>query len=693
MKQYDVEHLRTVAVVGTPGTGKTSFMESVLYVTGVKPKKGTVEQKNTTSDFTHEEKEHQSSISTSLIPVEYEDFKFNFLDTPGNRELVNEVYQALSVVKGAVLLVDGQKGIDVGTEQLLADLSERNIPTLIFVNKMDKENVKHEELIAKLKEVIGLQAVPFLYPIVENGEFNGYVNLVDMVSRVKEGDKIVNKPIPDNLLDMVTELRENIVESVAMSSEVLLEKHFGGEELSFDEVCGGLRDGVLSGDLKPIVFGSLKKDIGVRDILRMLAMFMPAPNDLKPVEARDPKTNEEVKRLTKNGEPFSGYIFKTIIDPFIGQMNFVKIFSGQLTGGQKVVIANDDKEVKVNSINILRGHDQIDVDILNSGDVGVITKTDELYTGCTISDPKNPVILSAAPIPSPTIYVAVHPKDKKGEDKISSALHKLHIEDPSFEYKRNRETSQLLIGGQGMQHINLILEKLVNLYKVDVDILDQKIVYRETIKATTESEGRHKKQSGGSGQFGVVKMRFEPLDPNVQEFEFAEEIHGGSVPRGYWPAVEKGLIETFQEGPLAGFPVIGVKAVLFDGQYHDVDSNEISFKLAARLAFKNAVPNAKMTLLEPIMKLDIVVKDDYVGDVMGDINKRRGQVSGMEPLAGGRQNIIAEVPEAEIVSYTLDLQAMTQGTGMYQRQFVRYDEVPRALQDKLLIELNRDREE
>lgn len=693
MKQYDVEHLRTIAVVGTTGTGKTSFMESVLYVTGVKNKKGTVEQKNTTSDFTHEEKEHQSSISTSLIPVEYGDYKFNFLDTPGNRELVNEVYQSLAVVKGAVLLVDGQKGIDVGTEQVLADLSERNIPTLIFVNKMDKENVKHEELIAKLKEVIGLQAVPFLYPIVEDGDFNGYVNLVDMKSKVLENGAIVEKDIPADLEDLVTELRDNIVESVAMSSEELLEKHFGGEELSYQEVCGGLRDGVLSGDLKPIVFGSLKKDIGVRDIMQMLAMFMPAPNDLKPVEATDPKTGEEKERLTKNGEPFSGYIFKTIVDPFIGSMSFVKIFSGQLTGGQKVVIGNNGKEVKVNTINLLRGHDQIDVDILNSGDVGVITKTDDIYTGCTISDPKDPVILKGAPIPSPTIYVAVQPKDKKGEDKISSALQKLSIEDPSFEYKRNPETAQLLIGGQGMQHINLVLEKLLNNFKVDVEILDQKIVYREGIKGRCESEGRHKKQSGGSGQFGVVKIRWEPLDPNVADFEFTEEIHGGSVPRGYWPAVEKGLKETFEVGPLAGFPVIGVKAILYDGQYHDVDSNEISFKLAARLAFKNAIENLKMTLLEPIMSLDIVVKDDYVGDVMGDINKRRGQVSGMNPLAGGRQQILAEVPEAEIVSYTLDLQAMTQGTGAFQREFVRYDEVPRALQEKLLIQLNREKEE
>ena len=348
--------------------------------------------------------------------------------------------------------------------------------------------------------------------------------------------------------------------------------------------------------------------------------------------------------------------------------------------------------MKIGNLFILRGNEQITVDKLNAGDIGVVAKIDEMYTGCTIADPKSPVILDGAPIPSPTIFVAVKPKNKKDEDKISSSLNKLSIEDPSFQYKRNRETSQLLVGGQGMQHINLVLEKLENMFKVQVEVQDQKIVYRETIKRKAQSEGRHKKQSGGSGQFGVVKMRFEPIDPNISEFEFTEEIHGGSVPRNYWPAVEKGLIETFEKGPLAGFPVIGVKAILYDGQYHAVDSNEISFKLAARLAFKNALEQASPTLLEPIMRLSIVVNDDYVGDVMGDINKRRGQVSGMDPLTGGKQRIIAEVPESEIISYTLDLQAMTQGTGQYQREFVRYADIPNSMLAKLVEELNREEE-
>ncbi len=690
MKKYDIEHLRTIAVVGNPGSGKTSFMESVLYVTGTKTKKGRVEDKSTTSDYLSEEKNHLTSISTSLIPVEHDGYKFNFLDTPGNRELVSEVYQALSVVKGAVVMIDGSKGIDIGSELVLDDVSERNIPTIIFVNKMDKDNIKFDGLLERLQKLLGNKAVPFLWPVIENNDFKGYINLIDMRAIVLENGKLVEKPIPENLVDKVRELREQIVEAVAMASEELLDKYFSGEELTYDEICDGLRQGVLSGDLKPVVIGSVLKDIGVRDLLEMIGKFMPAPNDLKPKVGKDPKTDEAVSRKTTIDEPFSAYVFKTIIDPFIGSINFIKVFSGSLVSGQKVVVTNTNKTVKIGTISTMRGKEQISVESLDAGDVGVVIKIDEMYTGCTIADLKNPIVLDGPEIPSATIYVAIHPKKKKDEDKISTALHRLVIEDPSFEYKRNRETAQLLIGGQGMTHINYMLEKLKNSFGVEVDLKNQQIVYRESIKKKVEAEGRHKKQSGGSGQFGVVKMRFEPINPNESEFEFTEEIHGGSVPRGYFPAVEKGLIDTFQKGPLAGFPVIGVKATLYDGSYHAVDSNEISFKLAAALAFKNACKTCVPTILEPIMKLEIIIKDSYVGDVMGDINKRRGQVLGMNPMFGGKQKIIAEAPEAEIISYTIDLMAMTQGTGVFQREFVRYEEVPEYLKEKIISSLNED---
>jgi len=687
MKQYEIDKIRTIAIVGHLGSGKSSFMESVLHVSGSKDNKGTVEDKNITSDYLPEEKSHLSSLSMSLIPVEYKDYKYNFLDVPGNSEFHMEFEQALTVVKGAVLVVDATKGIDIGTESVLSDLNAHNVPTVIFINKMDKENVKIDDLVNELKAVIGYQAVPFLWPIVDGGEFKGYVNLVDMETRVFDGNKTVEQDVPEDLKDKVDELREQIVESVAETSEELLEKHFDGQELEQEEIYTGLRQGVLNGDLKPIVMGSAKNDIGVRAILEMIGHFMPAPNELKAMEGKDIESEAVVVRETKKDEPLSAYVFKTTVDPFIGSVNLIKIFSGSLKSGQEVMITNTRKTVKIGQIFTLCGKEQIDVDELSAGDIGAVTKIDSIQTGMTLADIKNPILYEGPEIPSPTIYAAIKPIKKQDEDKISSVLQRLNVEDPSFEVVRNSETAQLLLGGQGMTHIGYLLEKMKNMFKVEVEVQDQKIVYRETIKKAAEAEGRHKKQSGGSGQFGVVKMRFEPVDPNENDFIFEEKIHGGTVPKNYFPAVEKGLVETFQKGPLAGFPVIGVKAVLLDGAYHPVDSNEISFKLASTLAFKNALKDAKATLLEPIMKAEITVKDDYVGDVMGDINKRRGSVLGMDPLEGGKQRIKAEIPEAEIVRYAIDLKAMTQGSGTFKRAFERYQEVPDQMLDKLVESL------
>ncbi len=684
MKQYDIDRIRSIAVLGYLGSGKTSFMESVLYITGAKEKKGTVEEKNTTSDYLVEEQNRQSSLSMSLISTEYDGYKFNFLDTPGSEEFLTEVHQAFTVVKGAVLMIDGTKGIDVGTERLLTELNEENVPTVIFINKMDKENINIDQLITQLRDIIGYQAVPFLWPIGSAENFKGYVDLVDLKSRTFDGEKTIEGEIPDDMKDTVEGLREKIVESVAETSEELLEKHFGGEELTQEEIYGGLRQGVLDGDLKPIVMGSATNDIGVRTILEMIGKFMPAPNELKPMAGKHPDSDEEIVRETKIDAPVSAYIFKTTIDPFVGSVNVFKVFSGTLKTGDEVLIPNTKKTAKIGNLYTLQGKKQIQVDQVGPGDMGAITKIDGLATGYTLTHPKDPIVYTGPAFPTPTIYVAIKPVHKKDEDKISSVLQRLNVEDPSFEVKRNPETAQLLLGGQGMTHIQYILDRMKNMFKVEVETLEQKIVYRETIKKKAEAEGRHKKQSGGSGQFGVVKIRFEPMNPNETEFEFDEVIHGGSVPKNYFPAVEKGLIETFQKGPLAGFPLIGIKCTLLDGSYHPVDSNEISFKMAANLSFRNALNDLKPTILEPIMKVDIVVKDDYVGDVMGDVNKRRGRVLSMDPYKSGRQLISAEIPESEIVKYALDLKAMTQGTGSFTREFERYEEVPDNLVDKIV---------
>ena len=690
MKQYPINKMRTIAVLGHSGSGKTTFMESVLFLSGTKNKKGSVESKNTTSDFLAEEHDRLATLSTSLIPIEYQDYKFNFLDTPGSEEFVNELHQALTVVKGAVLIVDGTKGMDIGTERVLTELNAHHIPTVIYLNKMDKQNVKFEELLTSVRNVIGYQAVPFLWPIGEADDFKGYVNLVDMKQKLRTKGTVEETDVSDAIKAEIEPHRETIIESVAQTSETLYEKFFAGETISQEEVYQGLRQGVLDGDLKPIVLGSAEKDIGILATLDIILRFMPAPDDLKPMSGYDPKTDESIVRETKEDAPLSAYVFKTIVDPFMGAINFIKVFSGVLQPNKEVYIPQLKESVKLGSLFTMRGKEQVSVEKIVAGDIGAVAKIDAIHTGMTLCDAKQPIQFKGPHLQTPTLYMGIHPNNKNDENKLSSVLAKLRLEDPSLEVVRNAETAQLLLGGQGLTHLGYVVDKMKSMYNLEVTMSDQKIVYRETIKAKGDAEGRHKKQSGGSGQFGVVKMRFEPLNPNETTFEFAEEVHGGSVPKNYFPAVEKGLIETFQKGPLAGFPVIGVRAVLYDGQYHDVDSNEISFKMAANLAFKNALSQIKPTILEPVMKLEIVVKDDYVGDVMGDVSKRRGRVLGMDPIEGGRQKITAEIPEAEIVKYSVDLKAMTQGSGAFTRSFVRYEEVPEMLVNSIIEQHQKD---
>ena len=654
MKQYETKHIRNIAVLGHLGSGKTTLTEALLYAAGAIEKKGEVERKNTVSDYLPEEHSRLSSVSTSLIPIEWKGYKLNFLDVPGSEEFVGEINQALEVIKGAVIVIDAAKGVEIGTERLWLEIRKRHIPAVLFINKMDKENVKFEELLEQIRVKLGKKAVPFCWPIGHEADFEGFVNVVDMKARIYDGTQCVDAEIWEEKRPKVEELHNMIVESVAETSEELLEKFFGGETISQEEIHQGLRSGVLNGELTPVLVGSATKTIGVHTMLDMLSEYLPAPNDLNPLEAKNIKTQETVTRHTTNQEPFSAYVFKTTVDPFVGTISLFKINSGTLKVGQEYVIANIEKQEKVNQLFTLQGKTQVSVETLSAGDIGAIAKVDGLMTGFTLTDPKSPVIYEPVPIPTPTIYVAIHPKNKNDEDKISSALQRLNLEDPTFQIVRNKETAQQLIGGQGMNHIGFVLEKLKNMFKVDVDTSDQKIVYRETIKVKTQAQGRHKKQSGGAGQFGDVHIRFEPTD---KDFEFAEEVFGGSVPKNYFPAVEKGLIEALEHGPLAGFPVIGVKATLYDGSYHAVDSNELSFKLAAQISFKNACETAKPTILEPIMHVEVTVKDEYVGDVMGDANKRRGRVLGMEPIDGGMQRISIDVPEAEIIKYTIDLKA------------------------------------
>jgi len=680
MKEYSTKEIRNIAVLGHQGSGKTSISEALLYVGKAIDKKGEVERKNTVSDYLVEEQTKQSSLSLSVIPVEWMDYKLNFIDVPGSDEFVGDLSQTLEVVKGAVILIDASKGVEVGTERVWNEIRKRHIPAIIYINKMDKENVKFEEVLEEIREKLGKKAVPFCWPIGHNENFEGFVNVIEMKARIYDGTDSHDEEIWEEKKSKVEELHNMILESVAETSEELLDLYLSGEEIPESQVKTALRAGIIEGELTPVIVGSATKTIGVRTLLNMLVDYLPAPDELRPLIGKDAKTGESITRLTHDDESFSAYVFKTTVDPFLGAINILKINSGTLKNGQDIVISNKGESKKITNVFGVRGKNQIPCDFFHAGDMAAVAKIDGIETGDTLADPKSPIVYEPVAIGTPVIYIAVHPKNQNDEDKISMALHRLNLEDPTFEIRRNKETAQLLLGGQGMTHLGYVLERMKTMFKVDVDIDEQKIVYRETIKKTVNGEGKHKKQSGGAGQFGHVWVKFEP---SKELFEFEEDVFGGAVPRNYFPAVEKGLIETFEHGPLAGFPVINIKATLYDGSYHAVDSNELSFKLAAALAFKDAIKTCQPTILEPIVKVEVTIKDQFVGDVMGDMNKRRGRVLGMSQ-SEGFQVVIAEVPESEIVKYAIDLKAMTQGSGSFTREFLRYEEVPHNLIDKIV---------
>ena len=680
MKEYLANQIRNVAILGHMGCGKTTLCESALYLGKAISKKGEIEKKNTVSDYMVEEQARQTSLSTSIIPVEWKDCKINFLDTPGSEEFEGEIEQVLSVVKGAVICIDATKGIEVGTARYWEQLRENNVPTIIFINKMNKENVKFEKIIEDVVNYCGPKAIPICWPVGHENDFQGFINCVLQKAWIK--GQVCE--VPAELQAKNDDLHYQLSEKVAETSEGLMEKFFAGEPLTEGEFNTGLRSSLLSCDLFPIVVGNTIDNTGVEALLDMVVEYLPNPTDLKSIKGVNPKTGEAIVRHSRDNEPFSAYIFKTIVDPFLGTVNYFKVYSGSTLGMNEVYIANTDQTVKLGPVNTIMGKTLIPVDVLHAGDIGVVSK---LQTGFTICDKKSLIKYDPVEAPTPIMYVAIKAKTKNDEDKMSNALQKLNQEDPTFEIKRNPETQQLLLGGAGMTHIGYIIDKMKNMFKVEVDLEEPKVVYRETIRRTGSAQGRHKKQSGGAGQFGDVWIRFEPTD---KDFEFESEVVGGAVPKNYFPAVEKGLQDCLEHGPLAGFPVIGVKAVLYDGSYHPVDSNEISFKIAAALAFKEACKVIKPTILEPIMELKIIVDNDYVGDVMGDMNKRRGQVLGIEPLPSGKQCVIAQVPEAEIGKYATDLKAMTQASGRFSRKFIRYDDVPEMLVNKIVAEYKKD---
>ena len=688
MKVFTTENIRNISLLGHRGSGKTTLVESILYVKGYIKRKGDVENGTTVSDFDKEEIRRIFSINTSLISVEQNDVKLNFLDTPGYFDFVGEVVSALRVSASAVLVLDATAGVEVGTEKAWKLLEERKLPRIIFVNKMDKGYVNYPKLLTELKEKFGKKIAPFCIPIGEKEEFKGFVNVVDMVGRVFDGKECVDTPIPEDI--DVSEVRNLLFEAIAETDEVLMDKYFAGEEFTQEEIVKGLHKGVVNGDIVPVMVGSAQQNIGIHTLLNYLELYMPCPTELFSGQriGEDPTTQQEKVVKISSENPFSAIVFKTLVDPFIGKISFFKVNSGVIKKETEVFNPKKNKKERIAQIITMQGNKQIELEELHAGDIGATTKLQFTQTGDTLCDKNFPVVFNKIRFPKPNIYSGVVPANKNDDEKLSTALQRVMEEDPTFVMSRNYETKQLLIGGQGEKHLYIILCKIKNKFGVHAELQDVVVSYRETILGKAEVEGKHKKQSGGAGQYGDVFIRFEHSD---KDFEFVDEIKGGVVPRNYIPAVEKGLIEAKEKGVLAGYPVINFKATLYDGSYHPVDSNDLSFKLAAILAFKAGMEKAKPVLLEPFVRMEIRIPEEYMGDVMGDLNKRRGRVLGMDHTETGEQLLLAEVPEAEILKYSIDLRALTQGRGEFEYEFVRYEEVPENISKRIIEERNKDK--
>lgn len=643
MKGYTSETIRNVALLGHGGCGKTTFLESALFATGVINRLGKVEDGNTVSDYDKMEIEKGYSINTSVVPIEWKDSKINFIDTPGYFDFIGEVNAALRAAEAAVILVDAGAGIQVGTEQAWKACERYKKPRFMVINKRDKDEFDFYKTFDELKAKFGETLIPFSWPLS-------------------------------------VDIDEDLKEAIAMTDDALMDKYFSGENFTDEEIKTGLVKGIADGVIVPVCSSAFQLGAGIEGLLDLLLTYVPTPLQHGPYAGFN-DDNEPVERISVVDGPMSSFVFKTIVDPFVGKISIMKVITGKINSSTEVLNERTGKMEKLGKLFFLRGKNQLELNYAEAGDIVAVAKLQYTLSGDTLCDKNSIIRYLPLDFPTPSYYIAIEAADKADEEKMGTGLNRLREEDPSFIVERNSETHQTLLGGQGDIQLGIIIAKLKDRFGVNVKTVPQKIAYRETIKGNSDVQGKHKKQSGGAGQYGDVHIKFSPSD---KEFEFEEKLFGGSIPKNYVPAVEKGLFECMNKGPLAGCKVVNVKAVLYDGSYHDVDSNEMAFKIAASLAFKKGIAEAKPCLLEPIMHMEIMVPDDYMGDVMGDMNKRRGKILGMEPQNDGGQKLLAEAPQAEIFDYAVGLRAMTQARGTFTMKFERYEEVPHQLAEKII---------
>lgn len=687
MDVYGTKQIRNVVLLGHGGAGKSTVAEALAYLTGVTKRMGKISDGNTISDYDKEEIKRQFSISTTMVPIEYQGaegkVKINLLDTPGYFDFVGEVEEAVSVADAAIIVVNCKAGIEVGTEKAWELCEEYRLPRIIFVTNMDDDHASFRELILKLEKQFGRKIAPFQVPIRENEKFVGFVNAVKM-----EGRRFTNLSdyeeceIPEYTKKNLGIIRDALIEAVAETSEEYMERYFSGEEFTQDEIYTAVQTNVCQGNIVPVMMGSGINCQGFHALLNAIDRYFPSPDEAGECIGVDVSNGERFTAKYNDEVSLSAKVFKTVVDPFIGKYSLMKICTGVLKPDSTIYNVNKDAEEKIAKVYVLRGKEVIEVPELKAGDIGAVAKLAVTQTGDTIALRTAPIVYHKPKISTPYTYMRYTAKTKGDEDKISSALSKLMEEDLTLRAVNDAENRQSLLYGIGDQQLEVVVSKLLGRYKVEVELSKPKFAFRETIRKKVEAPGRYKKQSGGHGQFGDVKMSFEPSGDLETPYVFEEKVFGGAVPKNYFPAVEKGVQECCVKGPLAAYPVVGIKATLLDGSYHPVDSSEMAFKMAATLAFKKGFMEAAPVLLEPIASLKVVVPDKYTGDVMGDLNRRRGRVLGMNSLHGGKQEIVADVPVSELYGYNTDLRSMTGGIGVFSYEFSRYEQAPGDVQKK-----------
>lgn len=689
MNVYTTSQIRNVVFLGHGGAGKTTLAEAVAYATGAISRMGKIADGNTISDYDKEEIARQFSISASVVPVEWNGLKINILDAPGYFDFVGQMEDAMSVADAAVIVVNGKAGVEVGTIKAWEICERRKIPRIFFITNMDDPNAKYMETVEQLKETFGKKIAPFHLPIIEDDKLTGYVNVVKMGGRkfTDDSGNYTEREIPDNIMSELEPCREHLMEAVAESDEELMDKYFSGEEFTNEEISVALRKNVIRCDIVPVQIGSGMSCQGVNSFLQTCEKYFPAPNKAEVMKkATNTETGEEVLGDYDCHKSESAYVFKTIMDPFVGKYSLVKVRTGIIKAGDTVYNATKDVEEKLNKLYVMRGKSVIEVPELHAGDIGAIGKLASTRTGDTLSTRGWPIEYHPTTMSKPYTYMRYRAVNKGEEDKIAQALTKLAIEDLTLKFVVDDENKQTLLYGIGEQQLEVVASKLEDRYKVKIQLEKPRIAFRETIRKKSQVQGKHKKQSGGHGQYGDVIMEFEPSGDLSKPYEFEEKIFGGAVPRNFFPAVEKGIQECVKAGPLAGYPVVGVKATLIDGSYHPVDSSEMAFKTAATLAFKKGFMEASPVLLEPIVALSVTAPDKFSGDIMGDLNKRRGRITNMTPLDGGKQLIEAEVPMLELSGYSTSLRSITGGSGDFEYVVSKYEQAPADVQARQVEE-------